>query len=65
MTDTAVGVGLQSRFPRAVLAVGRSRLMPMIVVPEVLRGDTLLVLAISARCCPDSLERQDENQEDK
>ena len=65
MTESAVGVGLQGRFPGSVLAVGRSRLMPVIVVAEVLGGEPLLMQAIGACRCPDSLERQDQDQEDE
>ncbi len=39
--------------------------MLMRVVPEVLHSRALLVLAIGARCRPDSLERQDQHQDDE
>lgn len=65
MTETAVGVGLEGRFPRLALAVGRSRMMAVIVVADVLGGDPLLMQAIGARRCPDGLERQYQDQEEE
>ena len=61
MTETAVGVGLQGRSSGFILAVGRSRMMSVIVVAEVLGGGPLLMQAVGARRCPDSLERQDQD----